>query len=70
MHRFLIIIEKAGDNYSAYPPDLPGCVTTGDTWEEAESNMHHAVRLHLEILVEDGEPIPESVSFASYVALP
>lgn len=69
MHRFLIVIEKADDNYSAYSPDLPGCVATGTTREEAEQNMHEAVEMHLQGLKEDGLSIPQSTSFAEYVAV-
>jgi predicted RNase H-like HicB family nuclease len=67
MHRFLVVIEKAVGNYSAYSPDLPGCVATGDTREEAEQNMHEAIELHLQGLKEDGLSIPQSTSFAEYV---
>ncbi|MEW6740106.1 MAG: type II toxin-antitoxin system HicB family antitoxin [Nitrospirota bacterium] len=69
MHRFLIVIEKAENNYSAYSPDLPGCVATGATREEAEKNMHEAIKMHIEGLLEDNLPIPESQSFAEYVAV-
>lgn len=69
MHRFLIVIEDAGENFSAYSPDLPGCVATGSTREETERNMYEAIRMHLEALQEDGEPIPESTSLAEYVIL-
>ncbi len=69
MHRFLVIIEKAGNNYSAYSPDLPGCVATGATREEAEKNMHGAVQMHIEGLREDNLPIPETNSFAEYIAV-
>ena len=48
MQRYLVVVEKANDNYSAYSPDLPGCVATGDTREEAEANMREAIRFHLE----------------------
>jgi predicted RNase H-like HicB family nuclease len=58
VHRFLIAIEDAGSNYSAYSPDLPGCVATGDTREEAEKNMREAIQLHIEGLQEDGLPVP------------
>jgi len=68
MHRFLLIIEKAASNYSAYSPDLPGCVATGQTREEAEVNMMEAIRFHLDGLIEDQLAIPESHSFAEYVA--
>ncbi len=70
MHRFLIVIEKANGNYSAYAPDLPGCIATGATHEEAESNMHEAIRMHIRGLQEDNKPIPEGVAYAEYVALP
>lgn len=69
MHRFLVVIEKAGENYSAYCPDLPGCVATGDTPEEAETSMHEALQLHVEGMLEDGEPIPESVAVAEYMVV-
>lgn len=70
MKRFLIVIEKANGNYSAYSPDLPGCVATGKTVDETEANMYEAIRLHLEGLVEEGMPVPEARSLAEYVALP
>jgi len=69
MYRFLIVIEKANGNYSAYSPDLPGCVATGATRDEAEQNMHQAVEMHITGLREDGLPVPESTSFAEYVAI-
>ena len=58
MYRFLVVIEKAEGNYSAYAPDLPGCVATGKTMEETERNMHEAIKLHLQGMQEDGWPIP------------
>ena len=67
MHRFLIVIEKAENNYSAYAPDLPGCVATGATREETQRNMEDAIRLHLEGLKEDGLPIPESTAVAEVI---
>ena len=70
MHRFLVVTEKANNNYSAYSPDLPGRVATGETREEAERNMHEAVELHIEGLREDGSPVPGPHSFASYVSVP
>lgn len=69
MHRFLVVIEKANGNYSAYSPDLPGCVAAGITREEAEKNMHEAVEMHVRGLLEDGLPVPESSSFAEFVAI-
>jgi predicted RNase H-like HicB family nuclease len=57
-HGYAIVIEDAGANFSAYSPDLPGCVATGATPEETESRMREAIELHLEGLAEDGLPIP------------
>ena len=70
MHRFLAIFVKANGNYSAYSPDLPGCVATGKTREDAEGNMHEAIQLHVDGLIADGEPVPKSESFAEYIAVP
>lgn len=47
MHRFLVVIERAEDSYSAYAPDLPGCVAAGEAREEAERNIHEAIRTHV-----------------------
>jgi len=69
MHRFLIVVEDAGQNYSAYSPDLPGCVATGATQDEVEKNMYEAIQLHIEGLREDGLPIPSSTSIAEYVVV-
>jgi predicted RNase H-like HicB family nuclease len=70
MYRFLIVIEKTKNNYSAYSPDLPGCVATGKTREEAERNMHEAVEMHVQGLIEDKLPVPESNTYAEYIAIP
>lgn len=67
MRKFLIVIEKAGNNYSAYSPDVLGCATTGNTREETRRNMIEALEFHLEGLVEDGDPIPEPESTAEYI---
>jgi len=69
MYRFLIVIEKAEENYSAYSPDLPGCVASGKTYKEAEQNMYEAIQMHIQGLLEDNLPIPESQSFAEYIAI-
>jgi predicted RNase H-like HicB family nuclease len=69
MDRFLIVIEKAERNYSAYSPDLPGCVATGTTREETERNRYEAIELHIRGLLEDKLPVPESNSFVEYVAV-
>jgi len=69
MHKFLIVIEKADGNFSAYSPDLPGCVATGKSRKETEKNMYAAIRLHLDGLREDNEPIPKASASAEYVVL-
>ena len=59
MYRFLVVIEKANGNYSAYSPDLPGCVAAGDTLEETEQLMKEAVELYIKSLKETRQPVPE-----------
>lgn len=65
--RYAIVIEKADGNYSAYVPDLPGCVATGATIEECEAQIREAIEFHLEGLREDGLPIPVPSSHVEYV---
>ncbi len=60
--QFAIVIEKAEGNYSAYAPDLPGCIAVGDTLEEVEQSMKEAIEFHLEGLQQEGLPLPESTS--------
>lgn len=57
--QYPVVIEKAARNYSAFCPDLPGCIATGQTIEETITNMQKAIRLHLQGLQEDGLPIPK-----------
>ena len=56
--RYLVVIEKTETGFSAYVPDLPGCITVGDTREEIEEHIQEAILLHLEGMKEDGETIP------------
>lgn len=65
--RFAIVIEKAEGNYSAYVPDLPGCVATGPTVEAVEREIRDAIRFHIESLEQDGQPVPAPTSLAEYV---
>ncbi len=65
--RYAVVIEKTGGNYSAYVPDLPGCIATGATIAETEAEIRDAIRFHIEGLLEDGLPIPAPVSRAEYV---
>ena len=69
MYRFLIVIERANGNYSAYSPDLPGCVATGKTVKETEKNMYAAVKMHVEGLLQDHTPVPKSESISEYVVV-
>jgi len=65
--KYAIVIEKAENNYSAYVPDLPGCVATGATVEEVEQQIREAIEFHLDGMREDGEPIPDPSSHVEYV---
>ena len=65
--RYAVVIENAGNNYSAYVPDLPGCIATGATLEEAEKSIREAIQFHLEGLRQDGLPIPKASSRVNYV---
>jgi predicted RNase H-like HicB family nuclease len=62
--KYAVIYEKTGTGYSAYVPDLPGCITTGPTREEAERLIREAIEFHLAGMREDGEPIPEPTTVA------
>jgi predicted RNase H-like HicB family nuclease len=65
--RYAIVIEKAEGNFSAYVPDLPGCVATGSTVDAVEENIRDAIRLHIDGLREDHLPIPKPSAIADYV---
>ena len=68
--RYAIVIEKAQDNYSAYVPDLPGCVATGATVDEVEAEIREAIAFHVAGLREDGLPVPPGASQVEYVEIP
>ncbi|HZR03789.1 MAG TPA: type II toxin-antitoxin system HicB family antitoxin [Burkholderiales bacterium] len=65
--RYAIVIEKAENNYSAYVPDLPGCIATGATVEEVETEIREAIEFHIEGMREDGVPIPPPQSKVEYI---
>jgi len=65
--KYAVVIEKAENNYSAYVPDLPGCVATGATVEEVESQIREAIEFHLEGMRDDGLPIPPPRSRVEYI---
>jgi len=67
MSRYAVVIERAEGNYSAYVPDLPGCVATGETAERVEEEIREAIQFHIAGLKEDGLPVPLPTSRAEYV---
>ena len=65
--RYAIVIEKTQNNYSAYVPDLPGCIATGANLEEVETHIREAIEFHLDGLREDGTPPPQPSSHVEYI---
>jgi predicted RNase H-like HicB family nuclease len=65
---YLVVIEQAGNNLSAFSPDIPGCVATGKSREEVRERMAVAIRMHLDGLIEDGLPIPAPTAVSETVA--
>jgi predicted RNase H-like HicB family nuclease len=65
--RYAIVLEKTEHNYSAYVPDLPGCVATGANLQETENLIREAIKFHIEGLLEDGLPLPEPTSVVEYM---
>ena len=69
MSRYLIVIEMTGTGFSAFSPDLPGCVTTGTTRSEVEANMRKAIEFHLDGMKEEGYPIPKPTTESAYLEI-
>jgi len=67
--RYAIVVEKAANNYSAYVPDLPGCIATGDTIEETEREIRVAIEFHIEGMIDDGLPVPPPTSIVQYIEI-
>ena len=67
--RYAVVIENAGPNYSAYVPDLPGCIATGSSISDVEREIREAIELHIEGMREDGDPIPAPSSSVQYVEI-
>ena len=65
--RYAVVIENAGSNFSAYVPDLPGCIATGATLSETEAAIREAIVFHLDGLRGDGSPIPPPTSKVEYI---
>lgn len=70
MKKYLVVIEKTETGYSAYSPDLGGCVATGATREQVEREMQEAIEFHLEGMARNGEQIPEPRTYSRYVEVP
>jgi predicted RNase H-like HicB family nuclease len=70
MNKYLVVIEETSTGYSAYSPDLEGCVSTGKTREEIEKNMQEAIEFHLEGLRLEGLGVPQPHSYSTYVEVP
>ena len=70
MSKYLVIVEQTKTGYSAYSPDLPGCVATGKTRSQVERTMSEAIEFHLEGLREDGEPSPVAHTYSTYCEVP
>jgi predicted RNase H-like HicB family nuclease len=68
--KYATVIERAAHNFSAYVPDLPGCVSTGRTIEEARRNILEAIELHLEGMRDDGQPAPRPTTICEYIEAP
>jgi predicted RNase H-like HicB family nuclease len=67
--RYAIVVEKAANNYSAYVPDLPGCVATGYTIDETEREIREAIEFHIEGMIEDGLPIQQPTCTVQYIEI-
>ncbi len=70
MKKYLIVIEETQTGFSAYSPDLPGCISTGPTGQEVEQNMRETIAFHLDGLREEGQTVPEPHTYSAYVELP
>jgi predicted RNase H-like HicB family nuclease len=67
MYKYLIVYEKSDSNYSAYSPDLPGCVATGTSRQEVAGNIREAIEFHLDGMKADGQKLPEPTAYTEYV---
>lgn len=68
--KYAVIFERSEEGFGAYVPDLPGCVTVGDTLAETEANIREAIAGHLAVMKEFGEAIPQPTTLAEYVEIP
>ena len=68
--QYLVVLEETDTGYSAYSPDLAGCVATGGTRHEVERNMREAIELHIEALRKQGVPLPQRKAYSTYMDIP
>ena len=68
--KYAVVFERSKDGYGAFVPDLPGCITVGDTLAETESNIREAIAGHLVAMQEHGETIPRPTTLAEYIEIP
>jgi predicted RNase H-like HicB family nuclease len=68
--KFAVVFERSEDGYGAFVPDLPGCITVGDTLEETEQNIREAIAGHIAVMRDHGETIPQPTSLAEYIEIP
>ena len=68
--RYLIVVEETSTGYSAYSPDLPGCIATGSSQPEVEKAIQDAIAFHLDGMREDGQQVPSPTSYSTYVEMP
>ena len=68
--RYLIVIEASETGFSAYSPDLPGCIATGCTRQEVENHMREAIEFHIEGLHDEGQDVPPGTSYSTYIEIP
>lgn len=69
MHKYLVVFEKTKNGYSAYSPDLKGCIATGSTKKQAEKNIYEAIEMHIAGMIEDNIKLPTSTAYSEYILL-
>jgi predicted RNase H-like HicB family nuclease len=68
--KYAVVFERSEDGYAAFVPDLPGCITVGDTLAEAESNIREAISGHIAVMKDHGEVVPPPTTLAEYIEIP
>jgi predicted RNase H-like HicB family nuclease len=68
--KYAVVFERSADGYGAFVPDLPGCITVGETLEETERNIREAITGHIAVMEEHGETVPPPTTLAEYIEIP